>query len=75
MNVVVGYIMFYDLLQNKINGSFFSKIDKAIELAKAFCELYVEDEEQGWADRDFEEILEKFVHEKHLKQRNGKQEI
>lgn len=63
ISVVVGYIMFYDLLQDKINSSFFSKIDIAIELAKTFCELYVEDEGQGWTDKNFEETLEKFVHE------------
>jgi len=34
--VVAGYIMYYDMLQEKINGSFFSKIDKAIEIAEDF---------------------------------------
>jgi hypothetical protein len=34
--VVVGYIMFYDLLEDLINGSYFSKIDKAIEIAKDY---------------------------------------
>ena len=49
--VVVGYIMHYDYLEKTINGSFFSKIDKAIELAEQFVELYPEDYdwvEGGW---------------------------
>lgn len=64
VSVVVGYIMFYDLLKPKINGSFFTKIDRAIELAKSFCEIYAEDEKEGWVNKDFEETLEKFMYEK-----------
>ena len=60
--VVVGYIMFYDLLEDKINGSFFSKIDKAIEIAESFCSFYSAEEDSQWiGDLDFEEELEKFV--------------
>lgn len=60
--VVVGYIMYYNLLQFKINGSFFSKIDKAVEIAESFCNFYSAEEESGWSgDLDFEEELEKFV--------------
>ena len=36
--VVAGYIMFYDLLEDKFSGSFFSKIDKAIEIAEVFLQ-------------------------------------
>jgi hypothetical protein len=59
LSVVVGYIMFYDLLQDKINGSFFSKIDKAIEVAKMFCDTYKNSE---WSEElNFEHELEKFI--------------
>jgi hypothetical protein len=62
--VVVGYIMHYDLLEGSINGSFFSKIDKAIELAEQFVELYPED--YNWVDThlDFEEAIELFLESK-----------
>ena len=60
--VVTGYIMYYDLLQDKINGSFFSKIDKAIEIAELFCSFYSAEEENNWSgDLDFEETLDEFV--------------
>lgn len=59
--VVVGYIMYYDLLEDKINGSFFSKIDKAIEIAESFCSFYSAEEESGWVELDFEETLEEFL--------------
>lgn len=60
--VVVGYIMYYDLLEDSINGSFFSKIDKAIEIAELFCSFYSAEEESGWSgDLDFEETLDEFV--------------
>ena len=60
--VVVGYIMYYDLLEDSINGSFFSKIDKAIELAELFVLTFSAEEESGWSgDLDFEETLEEFV--------------
>ena len=60
--VVTGYIMFYDLLQDKINGSFFSKIDRAMEIAELFCNFYSAEEESGWSgDLDFEETLEEFL--------------
>ena len=39
--VVTGYIMYYDLLEFKINGSFFSKIDKAMELASILPVLLI----------------------------------
>ena len=62
--VVVGYIMYYDLLEGSINGSFFSKIDKAIELAEQFVELYPEDYNWVDTDLDFEEAIEKFLESK-----------
>ena len=62
--VVVGYIMHYDLLQGSINGSFFSKIDKAIELAEQFVELYPEDYNWVDTDLDFEEAIEQFLKSK-----------
>ena len=62
--VVVGYIMHYDLLEGSINGSFFSKIDKAIELAEQFVELYPEDYNWVDTDLDFEEAIEKFLESK-----------
>ena len=57
--VVVGYIMFYDLIE--VNGSFFSKIDKAVEIGEKFCSTYAEEERQGWVNIDFEETLENFL--------------
>lgn len=57
--VVVGYIMYYQLLEDKVNGSFFSQIDIAIEIGEEFCKLYPED--FGWEDLDFEETLSNFV--------------
>jgi hypothetical protein len=44
--VVVGYIMYYDLLKDNINGSFFSKIDKAIEIAKDFILAFSAEEKK-----------------------------
>ena len=57
--VVTAYIMYYDLLQNTINGSFFTKIDYAIELAEEFVLEYPED--YDWCENDFEETIEKFL--------------
>ena len=58
--VVVGYIMYYDLLEDKIRGSFFSKIDEAIEIAKEFCKLYSKD--FPWrVELDFEETLNEYL--------------
>lgn len=62
--VVVGYIMYYDLLENTINGSFFSKIDEAVEIAEEFCKKYQKEEEEGWTKLDFEETLEEFLNKK-----------
>lgn len=59
--VVTGYIMFYDLLQDKINGSFFSKIDKAIEIAELFYSFYPADFKWEKSDLDFEETLQEFL--------------
>lgn len=61
--VVTGYIMYYDMLQEKINGSFFSKIDKAIEIAELFCSFYPADFKWEESDLDFEETLEEFLKE------------
>lgn len=62
--VVVGYIMYYDLLQDSINGSFFSKIDKAIGLAQEFTELYPEDYNWVETDSNFEETITQFLKSK-----------
>lgn len=63
--VVTGYLMYYDLLQDfEIGGSFFSKIDRAVEIAESFCSLYSAEEESGWSgDLDFEDTLLKFINE------------
>jgi 5-bromo-4-chloroindolyl phosphate hydrolysis protein len=53
--------MYYDLLEFYINGSFFSKIDKAIELAEKFIERYSEHYKTDWVERDWEETLENFI--------------
>ena len=62
--VVVGYIMYYDLLQDSINGSFFSKIEKAIGLAQEFADLYPEDYNWVDTDLDFEETITQFLKNK-----------
>lgn len=59
--VVTGYIMFYDLLENVTAGSFFSKIDKAIEIAELFCNIYPSDFKWEESNLDFEETLEEFL--------------
>lgn len=60
--VVTGYLMYYDLLQDfEINGSFFSKIDKAIEIAEDFAFQFPDNE--YWIENDFEETLLKFINE------------
>lgn len=59
VSVVVGYIMYYDMLEDKINGSFFSKIDKAIEIAEMFCDAYKKEDWSG--ELNFEHELEKFI--------------
>jgi len=59
--VVVGYIMYQDLLEGNINGSFFSKIDKAIEIAESFCLTFSAEEESNWVNLSFEETLEEFL--------------
>lgn len=53
--------MYYDMLQYKINGSFFSKIDKAIEIAELFCNLYPADFKWEESDLDFEETVDEFL--------------
>lgn len=60
-SVIVGYIMYYDMLGDKINGSFFSKIDKAMEIAESFVLTFSAEENEGWVNSDFEETLEQFV--------------
>ncbi len=62
VSIVVGYLMYYDLLQDKINGSFFSKIDKAIEIAEKFALKYDEGDDY-WIENDFEETVEQFIKE------------
>ena len=61
--IITGYIMYYDLLEFKINGSFFSKIDKAIEIAEDFIKNYPEN--FNWEELDWEETLEEFLN-KHI---------
>ncbi len=57
--VVLGYIMYYDMLEETINGSFFSKIDYAIELANKFAIEYPKD--YNWEENDYEETINKFL--------------
>jgi hypothetical protein len=59
--VVSGYIMYYDLLDFKINDSFFSKIDKSIELAEQFIKEYSEEYKTDWTELDWEETLSEFI--------------
>ena len=59
--VVSSYIMYYDLLEFSINGSFFSKIDKAMELAEKFIERYSHEYRTDWTEKDWEETLENFI--------------
>lgn len=59
--VVTGYIMYYDLLEFKINGSFFSKIDKAMELADKFIQKYDKEYRENWTELDWEETLDEFI--------------
>lgn len=54
--IITGYIMFYDLLDAEIGGNFFSKIERAIERAEDFVEMYPED--YNWEENDFEETLQ-----------------
>lgn len=58
---IVGYIMYYDLLEDKRGGSYFSKIDLAIDLAEQFLTAYMQEEKEGWVAVDFEETLNEFV--------------
>lgn len=60
--VVVGYIMYYDLFSDtRLDGSFFTKIDNVILVAKEFIKKYPHDYE--WIEEDFEETLNEFVKE------------
>mgnify|MGYP003416614884 FL=1 len=59
--VVTGYIMYYRMLEDKLNGSFFTQIDKAIEIAELFCSFYPADFKWEESDLTFEEILEEFL--------------
>jgi hypothetical protein len=58
--VVVAYIMHYDLLE-EMNGSFFTKIDRAVEIGKDFLLTFSAEENNNWVDKDFEETLNEFV--------------
>ena len=53
---VVGYIMYNQLLEIIVNGSFYQQIDLAITIAEKFITIYPEDYE--W---HFDEAIEKFV--------------
>ena len=57
--IVLAYIMYYDMLQNAIDGSFFSKIDYAIELAEKFAVTYPED--YDWEENNFEDTIQDFL--------------
>jgi hypothetical protein len=59
--IVVGYIMYYKLLEEKLNGSFFTQIDKAIEIAEKFSLKYPADND--WIENNFEDTIYEFVNE------------
>lgn len=59
--VVTGYITYYRLLEEKLNGSFFTQIDKAIEIAEKFTLKYPDDD--YWIENNFEDILFEFLNE------------
>lgn len=59
--VVTGYIMYYRMLEDKLNGSFFTQIDKAIEIAEKFTLKYPSDD--FWIENNFEDAIYKFVKE------------
>ena len=60
--VVVGYIMFHKLIDNK---SFFQQIDEVIEIAEDFCKIYPEDFAWG-VEMEFDETLEEYIKSKQL---------
>ena len=55
--VVVGYIMFHRLIDNK---SFFNQIDEVLTIAKDFCEIYPENFVWG-VNEEFDETLEEYI--------------
>ena len=57
---VVGYIMYNQLLENIVNGSFYQQIDLAITIAEKFITIYPEDYEWHFDDIDWDEAIEKF---------------
>jgi len=59
VTIVTSYIMYYDLLS--IDGSFFSKVDRSIELAKEFIQKYSEQYKTNWTSLDWEETLNNFM--------------
>jgi hypothetical protein len=61
MEEVVGYIMYYDLLKDDVRGSFFSKIDECIKIAKKFLIKYPETFNWEDVDLDWEEEIVEFV--------------
>jgi hypothetical protein len=58
---VVGYIMYNQLLENIVNGSFYQQIDLAITIAEKFITIYPEDHKWEFEDIDWDEAIEKFV--------------
>jgi hypothetical protein len=58
---VVGYIMYNQLLENIVNGSFYQQIDLAITIAELFITIYPEDHKWEFDDIDWDEAIEKFV--------------
>lgn len=59
--VVTGYLMYYNLLEDKLNGSFFTQIDKAIEIAEKFTLKYPDN--NYWIENNFEDTIYEFVNE------------
>ena len=56
-NETLGAEMYFQVRNTE--SSFFSKIDKAIEIAEDFIKYYPEEFE--WEELDFEETLEQFL--------------
>lgn len=61
ITVVTGYIMYYKMLEDKLNGSFFTQIDKAIEIAEKFTLKYPDND--YWIENNFEDTIYEFVKE------------
>ncbi len=62
--LVVGYIMYNDLLQGTRYRGFFSKIDKVLELSKEFIVIYPKGYNWEDSDDDWSETLEAWIFKK-----------